>query len=90
MACIDLITIISNLYKGGEGSNTYKCCNCKLYQYSCHCSRCRRRCHCNECPNINEFYNPWTKSVTPIVESPRRGKKENIIRNDQLCYLENS
>jgi hypothetical protein len=47
---------------GANISNIFKCrsecCNHTTYNNCC----------CKKCANINEFYNPWTKTITPTVE----------------------
>ena len=67
MVCIDFMTIISNLIQniGSNNSNIFKCR-----------SKCCNHITYYNCRSKNEFYNSWTKTVTPKVESPI--KKEKI------------
>ena len=67
MLCIDVLTIISNFiqHPGANISNIFKrrsnCCNHITYY---------------NCRSKNEFYNSWTKTVTPTVESPSNKKQK--------------
>ena len=61
MVCIDFITIISNRIQniGSNISNIFKCR-----------SKCCNHITYYNCRSKNEFYNTWTKTITPSVESP--------------------
>ena len=63
MVCIDFIAIISNIIQniGSNISNIFKyrskCCNHITYY---------------NCRSKHEFFNTWTKTIAPTVESPIR------------------
>ena len=68
MLCVDVITIISNLIKKNLGANISNIFKCK--------SKCCNHITYYNCRSKNEFYNSWTKTVTPTVESPSNKKQK--------------